>query len=178
MKPKLQYALMIVCVVLIIGFLFIGFNQKNKAESLQRQIENHPIPNKINKQVSLTNDDAKSYEDILKGKIDDFLDGKYNDDNFFESGTGGNVFYSIFTASGLKGITEDSSQKDIKERYKHFSYKIDNVSAQKNIDDEVQINATIEVKVDGKKIDNGYDFFSVTLDANGNLERGTLYAKP
>lgn len=177
MKTKLQYGLMILFAILIVGFIVIGLNQKEKAESLKRDIDNHNIPSKVEKQVSISDEDTKTYEDLLKDKIDDFLNGKYSDDNFFESGTGGNVFYSIFTASGIKGITEDSSEKEIKERYKHFDYKLYNVTAQKNTDGEVQINANIEVDANGKKIENGYNLFSVTFDANGNLERGTLYAE-
>lgn len=177
MKPKLQYGLMALCAILVIGLVFIGIQQKNQSESLERKIESNPKPTKETKQVSMTPAEVKTAKQRVEGKIDEFLDGKYGDDNIFEDDTAGNVFYKLFTASGLKGIDENSSEKEVKERYKYFDYELENVTAQKSVDEEIELNANIKVKVDDKDIDTGYDLFSVTIDSTGDLKGGTLYAK-
>lgn len=177
MNPKLQYGIMALCAILVIAFVVIGIQQKNHSESLERKIANNSKPTKATKDVSVTSEDVKTYKSIVESSIDEFLNGEYTDDDIFEDGTAGNVFYSLFTASGLKGIDENSTDKEVKERYKHFDYELDNVTAQKSVDDEVQVNANIKVKVDDKTVDTGYDLISVTIGENGDLEGGTLYAK-
>ncbi|HAC5788990.1 TPA_asm: hypothetical protein GZX72_14285 [Listeria monocytogenes] len=177
MNKKLQYIVMILCALLIIGLAYFGITQKDKADKLKLERDNKPTPTRIMKDVSLSKDEVKENQKIVEQKIDEFLDGEYDDDDIFEDGSAGKTFYGIFALTGVKGITEDSSKKDIKKRYKKFDYELENVTAQKNHDGEVTLNASVDVKYDGKKFDTKYDLISIGIGADKKLKGGTLYGK-
>ncbi|MDF0320911.1 hypothetical protein O0M08_11115 [Staphylococcus pseudintermedius] len=177
MNYKVQYFLMGLLAILVIGLSWYGFNQKQKAENLKYKLEDNPIIQKKQKDQSLKNDEVSKYQKIVESKIDAFFDGEYNDDNIFEDGTAGRVFYGLFVPTGVKGLREDSTKKDYQERYKDYSYKLTNVTAQKANDNSVELNAIVEVKYRDKKVDTGYEFISLRINDNEQLEGGTLYAK-
>ncbi|MBI5973927.1 hypothetical protein [Staphylococcus caledonicus] len=177
MNPKVQYILMACLAILIIGISWYGINQKQKTENLKNKLDNNPIAQKKDKDQSLKPEEIPNYQKIVEKKIDEFLDGEYSDDDIFQEGTAGRVFYGLFVPTGLKGLNEDSTQKDFKERYKGFSYKLSNVTAQQENDNSVTLNANVEVKYKGETIDTGYDFISININSNQKLEGGTLYAK-
>ncbi|WP_215392846.1 DUF6715 family protein [Staphylococcus aureus] len=177
MKPKVQYFLIALLAVLVIGLSWYGFNQKQKGENLKHKLEDNPIIKKEEKNQSLKPEEVPKYQKIVETKIDSFLEGEYKDDNVFEDGTAGRVFYGLFVPTGVKGLKEDSTKKDYQERYKGYSYKLTDVTAQKGSDDTVKLNAIVEVKYRGKKVETGYEFISLRINSNEKLEGGTLYAK-
>ncbi|HCZ0963999.1 TPA: DUF6715 family protein [Staphylococcus aureus] len=177
MNPKVQYILMACLAVLVIGLSWYGINQKQKTDNLKHRLEDNPITQKKEKDQSLKPEDVSKYQKVVESKIDEFLDGEYSDDDIFQEGTAGRVFYGLFVPTGLKGLNEDSTKKDFKERYKDFSYDLSNVTAQKSNDGSVQVNANVEVKYKDKTIESGYDLISININSENELEGGTLYAK-
>lgn len=177
MNPKIQYVLMAFLAIIIIGLSWYGINQKQKAENLKEKLEDNPITQKKEKDQSLTSKDVAKYKKITESKIDDFLNGDYKDDDVFKDGTAGHTLYRLFVPTGVKGLTEDSSKKDFQKRYKDYSYKLVNVSAQKEDDDSVLLNANVEVKYKDKTVDTGYELISLRINNSNQLEGGTLYAK-
>ncbi|WP_215388684.1 hypothetical protein [Staphylococcus aureus] len=178
LSKKAQYVLMVISAIVAIICILVGVQQSNKADSLERQIRNTVVPDKEVKQTTIHPDTVKDHEKLLEDKIDAFLRDDYKDDDMFVEGTAGNTFYALFTPVGIKGIDKDSTHKEKLEHFKHFTYDLSNVSAQTLPEDgETHINANIEVKIDGKKIDNGYNLFTVTLGSDGKLKEGTLYVE-
>ncbi|WP_215395368.1 hypothetical protein [Staphylococcus aureus] len=177
MKPKIQYLLMSLLTVLVIGLSWYGFNQKQKSENLKHKLEDNPIAQKEKKSQSLRPEEVSKYKKLVETKISSFLDGEYKDDNIFQEGTAGRVFYGLFVPTGVKGLKEDSNKKDYQERYKDYSYKLTDVTAQKENDDSIKLNGIVEVKYKGKKINTGYELISLRINSNEKLEGGTLYAK-
>ncbi|HAR5547575.1 TPA: hypothetical protein I1T43_002311 [Staphylococcus aureus] len=177
MNPKAQYILMACLAILIIGFSWYGINQKQKSENLKHKLEDNPITQKKEKEQSLKPEEVSKYQKLVETKIDEFLDGEYKDDDIFQEGTAGRVFYGLFVPTGVKGLKEDSTKKDYEERYKNYSYKLSNVTAQKSNDNSVQLNANVEVKYKDKTVETGYELISVNISDDEKLEGGTLYAK-
>ncbi|HDE6300867.1 TPA: hypothetical protein QIX74_001524 [Staphylococcus aureus] len=178
LSKKTQYVLMVVCSIVLIVCVVAGVQQSKKADLLARQIRNTVVPEKEVKQTTIHPDTVKEYEKLLEDKIDEFLRDDYKDDDIFVEDTAGNTFYALFTPIGIKGIDKNSTHKDKLEYFKHFTYDLSNVSAQTAPEDgETQINANIEVKIDGKKVDNGYNLFTVKLGSDGKLKEGTLYVE-
>ncbi|MDU0936920.1 MAG: hypothetical protein E7A88_00080 [Dermabacter sp.] len=177
MNSKMQYVLMACLAIIIIGLSWYGINQKQKAENLKEKLEDNPISQKKEKDQSITSKDVSEYQKVAESKIDDFLNGDYKDDDVFKDGTAGNMLYKLFVPSGMKGLKEDATKKDFQKRYKDYSYKLVNVSAQKEDDDSVILNANVEVKYKDKTLETGYELISLRINDRNQLEGGTLYAK-
>ncbi|SGX29633.1 hypothetical protein [Staphylococcus argenteus] len=177
MNPKMQYVLMVCLAIIIIGLSWYGINQKQKAENLKEKLEDNPITQKKEKDQSLSSKDVAKYQKVAESKIDDFLNGDYKDDDVLKDGTAGNTLYKLFVPSGMKGLKEDATKKDFQKRYKDYSYKLVNVSAQKEDDDSVILNANVEVKYKDEPVETGYELISLRINDSNQLEGGTLYAK-
>lgn len=177
MNKKLMYTLMILCVIAIAGLGYAGLQQKARVDNLKNKLEDTPPKQHQVKQVSLKREEIEEYQKLVEQKIDAFKKGEYTDDDIFDEGTAGNVLYSLFTPSGVKGLTEDSSKADFEKRYKDFDYKLDHVTAQKNRDGEVRLNAKIDIKYKGEEVKNSYNLVSFEIGNDSRLKGGTLYAE-
>lgn len=177
MNKKLMYALMIISAIAIVCFGYIGIHQKARSDNLQNKLENNPPKQHQTKEVSLNRDEIEKYQKLVEKKIDEFKKGDYTDDSVFEDSSAAKVFNGLFTVSGRKGLEENSTKKDYEERYKDFDYELKNVTAQKNVDGDVQLNANVDVKFKGNELNSGYNLFSVNIGKDDKLKGGTLYAE-
>lgn len=176
MNPKVHYGLIAGLILILILTIVFGINQKNKSDSLERQVDNTPTLTKKNKNESIKPNEVKEYKQKLDDKMHEFLKGNYSDDDIFNDGTAGNAIYRLFTVAGLSGLDESSKKKDFEKRYKDVEFELENVSAQKESDGEVTVNSNVKVKI-GKGQAEENKLISVTFDTNGNLNGGTLYDK-
>lgn len=177
MNPKKHYILMACLAIIIIGLSWYGINQKQKAENLKGKLEDNPITQKKEKTQSLKSNEVSEYQKIVENKIDEFLNGDYKDDDVFKEGTAGHTLYSLFVPTGIKGLQEDATKKDYQKRYKDYSYKLSNVSAQKENDGSVKLNANVEVKYKDKSIQTEDELISIRINSDNQLEGGTLYVR-
>lgn len=174
-KYKLYYILIGIFVIISVILLAIFLNLNKQHTDLKDKYTNINVPNKKSVPVEVTPKEVNEYKNHVNDKLDSYLQNNLKEGQYNEENDGVAVIRGLFSLTGGKVITNKTPHKDVIKYYEPFDYRLSNFSAEKKDDGSYTIFSNIEIKYDGKKVNEHYDLFELSFDKNGNMTGGHLY---
>ena len=176
MKDAIRYILIMLLGIGLLVTLFFNYTSSKQLENDEKRISEIKVPKAKSFNKSMTPNEVEELEKVVKGKIDDFLLGQYQDDT---SGNGSayDVLRGVFVSnSNPVIINEKTSEKEHIKYYEPFEYKISNFSGQYN-EQGKEVMMNISVKHDGEVSNELYTLISFQLDNDNKMIGGALYGE-
>lgn len=177
MLRKIQLILIVVLsIIIVIGVTSYVGKGKEIDELKEEKKSIRPEEKKVVSK-EFTQDEVKSYENLVKKKLDNFQQKKLSEGEFNTNNSGVETVRYIFPSSQGKVITEKDDLKTYLDYYSKFDYKISDVTAKPDGANGAEVYFKIKVKLKNNEVNPQYEMARLQFNESDELIGGSLYEK-